>query len=258
MTGETTRTVRVLGSEVSLLGLDDVCRTLGDWIEHPAGRCRQMIVTGFHGLWYAHCDPAYRAIARTADLWVPDGIAPVAVARIKGIRGVRRTPGAEIMRTYLALANQRGYASYFYGDTDRTLAALKTEVEKSYPHHRVAGICSPPFRALTAEEDGEVTARINASKPDVVWVGLGLPKQDVWAREHRDRLNAKAVIGVGAAFGFVAGTIRRCPDWIGNHGLEWLYRFAMEPRKLWRRDLFDGPRFLWNVLLEQMGWKRFE
>jgi N-acetylglucosaminyldiphosphoundecaprenol N-acetyl-beta-D-mannosaminyltransferase len=252
------QTIKVLGSEVSLVDLATVRRTLADWVEHPIGRCRQMIVTGFHGLWFAHCDPAYRAIARAADLWVPDGIAPVAVARIKGIRGVRRTPGAEIMKTWLELADERGYSSYFYGDTEQTLAALKSNVLAAYPRHRVAGICSPPFRIVSEHEDREIVSRINDTKPDIVWVGLGLPKQDVWAFEHKDRLQARAVIGVGAAFGFLAGTIRRCPDWIGNHGLEWLYRFLMEPGKLWRRDLVDGPRFLWNVFLEQMGWKRFE
>jgi len=252
------KSVRVLGSDVQLVDLACIRRTLDAWVRSEDGVCRQMIVTGFHGLYRAHWDPVYRRIARGADLWVPDGIAPVALARLKGMRGVVRTPGQDIVRTFLRLAEEKGYSSYFYGDREEVLQKMRLKVEREYPRHRVAGTYSPPFRPLTEEEDREIVERINAARPDIVWVGLGMPKQDIWAYEHKGRLNAKAVIGVGAVFGFLAGTVRRCPDWIGNRGLEWLYRLCMEPRKLWRRDLIEGPCFLWHVMLEQLGIRKYE
>lgn len=99
---------------------------------------------------------------------------------------------------------------------------------------------------------------INMARPDVVWVGLGLPKQDRWVYEHKSRLNAPIAVGVGAAFGFLSEDIKRVPSWIGENGLEWLWRFLNEPRKLWRRDLLDGPRFLFHVLLEMTGLRRYD
>lgn len=250
--------LKMLGSEVDLVNMDQIRQTMDEWIQNRSGRCRQMVVTGFHGLWEAYQRPEFRRILNGADLWVPDGIAPVWVARLKGKRNVTRTPGMEVLKDFLALANERGYRSFFYGDTEDTLQRLTVNLERDYPGHKVVGTYSPPFRALTPEEDEAIVQMINDARPDVVWVGLGLPKQDIWVHAHKARLNAAFAVGVGAAFGFMAGKVRRCPDWLGNHGLEWAYRFAMEPRKLWRRDLLDGPRFLWHVGLELAGLRRYD
>lgn len=253
------KSVKVLGSEVALPDIPQIMAVLEDWLRAPAGSpCRQMIVTGFHGLYQAHKNAAYRQVARAADLWVPDGIAPVLVARIKGMRNVARTPGHEIVQAWLRLADERGYSSYFYGDTETTLAALCANVARDYPGHRIAGAYSPPFRVLSEAEDAEIVAKINAAKSDIVWVGLGCPKQDMWGAAHRARLNAKAVIGVGAVFGFLAGTVPRCPAFWGDHGLEWAYRLLKEPKKLWKRDLLEGPAFMGHVLLEQLGLRKYD
>jgi N-acetylglucosaminyldiphosphoundecaprenol N-acetyl-beta-D-mannosaminyltransferase len=103
---------------------------------------------------------------------------------------------------------------------------------------------------LASAEDEDVIDRINSTRPDVLWVALGMPKQDIWIYERLDRLHVPVAIGVGAAFAFVAGTVPHCPDWIGDLGFEWVYRFMQEPKKLWRRDLLDGPRFLFHAGLE--------
>lgn len=253
------QSVTVLGSTVSLPDIPAITVIMDDWVNAPdGGSCRQIIVTGFHGLYQAHKDPYYRMVARSADLWVPDGIAPVLAARIKGLKGVARTPGHEIAKAFLALADAKGYSSYFYGDTDDTLAKLRANIERDYPGHRIAGTYSPPFRKLSEQEDNEIVDMINAANPDVVWVGLGCPKQDIWGYTHKARLKAKAVIGIGAAFGFFAGTVARCPDFWGDHGLEWAYRLMKEPKKLWKRDLLEGPAFLWHVFLEQAGLRKYE
>jgi N-acetylglucosaminyldiphosphoundecaprenol N-acetyl-beta-D-mannosaminyltransferase len=244
--------VLILGSRVHLISAARTVDYIERWIDERDSGCHTVTVTGFHGLWEAYKNARLRTILNSAELWVPDGIAPVWVARLRGHRNVKRAPGAEIMREFFRRANEKKYRSYFYGDTEATLAALKLAVAADYPGHKIAGVFSPPFRALTPEEDNEVIERINAAKPDVLWVGLGMPKQDVWIYERLDRLKVPVAVGVGAAFAFVAGTVERCPEWIGSSGFEWVYRFLKEPRKLWRRDLLDGPRFLFHVALEQI------
>jgi len=245
--------VRILGSRVQLVSVGETVDHIESWIQAPAGRCRRVTVTGFHGLWEAHQNPALREILNGAELWVPDGIAPVWAARLRGRHNVERVPGAEIMREFFSRAARKGYSSYFYGGTEATLAALERKLAGDYPGHRVAGSFSPPFRPVTSAEDREIVDRINAARPDVLWVGLGMPKQDLWIHERLHRLDVPVAIGVGAAFAFVAGTVPRCPGWIGRIGFEWVYRFLREPEKLWRRDLIDGPRFLWHLAVELAG-----
>ena len=238
--------VCILGSRVHLVPgrtVDSIER----WIRTRDGHCRQIVVTGFHGLMEAHKNPDLRAILNEADLWVPDGIAPVWLAKLKGHRNVVRTPGAEIMAEFLGRASQKGLSSYFYGDTEETLAALCDTVSREYPGHRIAGCYSPPFRQLSPQEETDIIDRINTARPDVLWVALGMPKQDVWIHERLARLNVPVAIGVGAAFAFVAGTVSRCPQWMGDAGFEWVWRFLREPHKLWRRDIFDGPRFIYHA-----------
>ncbi len=135
---------------------------------------------------------------------------------------------------------------------------MKENLEARYPGHKIVGTFAPPFRPLTLEEDEEVIRMINESQPDILWVGLGLPKQDRWVFEHKDRLNVPIATGVGAAFDFVSGKVKRVPEWIGNNGFEWIWRFIQEPKKLWKRDLLDGPRFVFHVILELTGLKKYE
>ena len=240
-------TVRILGSRIHLVSTARTVDHIEDWIQTRDGRCRQAIVTGFHGLLEANKSTRIHSILNSADLWVPDGIAPVWLARLRGHRNVVRAPGAEIMLEFLHRADSKNHSSYFYGDTEQTLTALCDTVARKYPGHRIAGAYSPPFRSLTPAEEAEIVDRINAAQPDILWVALGMPKQDIWIHERLAKLNVPVAIGVGAAFSFVAGTVQRCPEWIGRAGFEWVYRFFKEPAKLWRRDLLDGPLFLFHA-----------
>jgi N-acetylglucosaminyldiphosphoundecaprenol N-acetyl-beta-D-mannosaminyltransferase len=244
--------VYILNSRVHLLSVSSTVDYIEQWIKNCDNVCRRISVTGFHGLWAAHKNPRLQTILNSAELWVPDGIAPIWVARFRGHRNVDRCPGAEIMREFFHRANQKKYRSYFYGGTDSTLTSLQEALARDYPGHEIAGVFSPPFRPLTPNEDSEIIERINAARPDILWVGLGMPKQDVWIYERLNELNVPVAIGVGAAFSFIAGTVPRCPDWIGRLGFEWAYRFLQEPKKLWRRDLLDGPRFLYAVVRESI------
>lgn len=250
------RTIRILGSTVHLIDSQFLITTLERWIEQPAHRPRQIVVSGFHGLWEAHRDLSFRNAVQSADLWIPDGIAPVWIARLKGHKAVARMPGAELMQLFFTLANTRGYSSYFYGDTPEVLRSLQSRLNHEFPKHEIAGTFSPPFRDLTAQENEQILDQINAARPDVLWVGLGLPKQERWIAQHRNRLQIPVIIGVGAAFGFLSGKVKRCPAWLGKAGLEWAYRLVSEPKKLWRRDFLDAPRFLFAVALELAGGRK--
>ena len=250
--------IKVLGSRIHMIDLAEVISRIDHWIQHPDGTCRRIVVTGFHGIWEAHKSPDLRAILNSADLWAPDGIAPVWIARRKGFKDAGRTPGAEVMRAFFELADRKGYRSFFYGDTEETLAGLRQSLQRRHPGHTIVGTFSPPFRALSAQEDERVVGMINEARPDVLWVGLGLPKQDRWIFERRQRLRVPVAVGVGAAFAFLSGKVKRVPAWIGNAGLEWLWRLACEPKKLWRRDLLEGPRFVAHVLLEMSGLRKYD
>jgi N-acetylglucosaminyldiphosphoundecaprenol N-acetyl-beta-D-mannosaminyltransferase len=149
------------------------------------------------------------------------------------------------------------YRHYFYGGRPGVGDRLAEVLNERYGV-RTVGTYSPPFRPLTEEEEAEVERRIRAAAPDILWVGLSTPKQERWMYEHRLRLGVPVMAGVGAAFDFIAGTAKQAPDWMRENGLEWLFRLAQEPRRLWRRYLVLGSRFACNVLLELLGAKNFD
>jgi N-acetylglucosaminyldiphosphoundecaprenol N-acetyl-beta-D-mannosaminyltransferase len=266
-TGDTTETeqapgagasISILGSRVSRVTLAQTVSLIGQWICNPLARPRFVVATGFHGLWVAHQDPAFKAILNAADLFCPDGIAPVWISTLRGEALPERVSGPDVLGAFLEVADREGYRSFFYGDTEETLSALRGRLAALYPGHVTAGVCSPPFRALSAEEDAAIVGMINDARPDVLWVGLGLPKQERWISEHLDRLCVPVVVGVGAAFGFLSGRVSRVPPWIGRLGFEWVWRLAAEPRKLWRRDLLDGPRFIAHAAMEILGLRKYD
>ena len=242
--------VEILGCRVSRTTLAEAVALIEGWILEGSGKPRYIVATGFHGIWEAYKDPRLQRALNSADLFCPDGIAPVWLSRLQREPLSHRVPGPDLMLAFLSRANATGYSSFFFGDTGETLAGLRRKVESEYPRHRVAGCISPPFRDLTVEEDDQIVDRINAAQADVLWVGLGMPKQEWWILQHRERLRVPVVAGVGAAFGFLSGRVKRAPQWVGDHGLEWLWRLAAEPRKLWRRDLIEGPRFMAHALAE--------
>ena len=248
----------ILGSRVNIINTKELMTQIEKWIEDSNTKCRQIVVTGFHGIWEAHKNPELKTILNSADLWVPDGIAPVWCARYRGFPNIQRTPGAEIMKTFFEESKNMGYSSFFYGDTERTLNALKTKVEKEYPGHKIAGAFSPPFRSLTQEENGQVVKMINDARPDVLWVALGTPKQDRWIFEHKKKLTVPVAVGVGAAFRFFSGHVKRAPEWVGTCGFEWVWRVLKEPKKLWKRNLIDVPQFVTLAFLELIGFRKYD
>ena len=241
----------VLGVRVHLVQMSQVLGIIERWIDQR-GSCRYIVATQMHGIMEARRDLGFKEILNSADLFVPDGFSLKLAARLRGISLKKRVPGPDLCLEGCRLAAERGYRVFFYGDTEETLEALVTSLKDRFPDLEIAGVHSPPFRPLTEEEDAQEITLINDSGADIVWVGLGLPKQERWMFEHREMLNAHVLIGVGAAFKFMSGQVRRAPPWVGDRGFEWLWRFIQEPRRVWRRVMVDGPHFLICVALESL------
>jgi N-acetylglucosaminyldiphosphoundecaprenol N-acetyl-beta-D-mannosaminyltransferase len=220
---------------------DEVLDLLG---RVSAERATVVAVCNVHTVMSCRRDPALAAAIGAADIATPDGLPLVWTLRLTGPPDQRRVYGPELMRRALVRGVQEQWRHYFYGATEDTLRRLTEATHRLAPGALVVGAESPPFRPLAPEEEEAVLERIRRSGADIVWVGIGMPKQELWMHRVRDRLPGVALLGVGAAFDFIAGTKPTAPAWMQRFGLEWLFRLASEPRRLWRRYLWNNPAFL--------------
>jgi len=232
--------VDVLGVGISCVDLAATVDIFGRWIS--AGQRHYVCVTGMHGVMESQADEALRDIHNASGLTTPDGMPMVWAGRRAGAR-IARVYGPDLLEAVLARAVTTGWSSYFLGGSEDVLATLVGSLRARHPGLRVAGTYSPPFRPLSDDEDRALVERVNAAAPDIVWVGLGTPKQERFMATHRARLAAPVLVGVGAAFDLVAGSLPQAPLWMQRNGLEWAFRLAVEPRRLWRRYLLNVPRF---------------
>ena len=240
----------VIGAPIDVLSWDDACRIIGRWAARRESR--YVCICNVHSVITARHDPEFMKVIEDADMATADG-APVAwMLRRLGHPDQRRINGPDLMLRYFAQAEQRGEAVFLYGNTPATLERLQERMHERFPALRIAGAYSPPFRPLTPEEDQKVVERINASGARTVWVSLGCPKQERWMAEHRHRIQA-VTIGVGAAFDYHAGVLRRAPQWMQDAGLEWLHRFWSEPRRLGPRYLSTNTEFILQAARQLIG-----
>jgi N-acetylglucosaminyldiphosphoundecaprenol N-acetyl-beta-D-mannosaminyltransferase len=235
-------TCNILGTEIAVTDMGETVSVIESSIEELRGA--YICVSNVHTTVMAHDDAAYGNVQRAAAFCLPDGKPLSVYSQKHGFPQAKRVTGPDLMGELFA--RDDGLSHYFYGGTPETIELLKTRLTERYPHIRIAGMVSPPFRALTGEEDAEQIARINASGADIIWVGLGAPKQENWMYEHRGKVNG-VMIGVGAGFDYHAGTIKRAPAWMQRASLEWLYRLLQDPRRLFGRYLKTNLRFLWLV-----------
>lgn len=247
----------VLGVRVDAVQIPDVIADIERWIEQRRG-CRWVAVTDMHSVMEAQHDPGFRAVLAEADLVVPDGMPLVWCARLRGHALRRRVYGPELMLTFCRETTAKGYRHFFYGGDSGVPERLAASLLQACPGIYIVGTHSPPFRRLSPEEDAYIVEMIHRAAPDVLWIGLGAPKQEKWMREHRDRLNVPVLVGVGAAFDFHAGIKRQAPRWMREHGLEWFFRLLQEPRRLWKRYLVYGCEFAFLVALELVGLRRLD
>jgi N-acetylglucosaminyldiphosphoundecaprenol N-acetyl-beta-D-mannosaminyltransferase len=240
-------TVDVLGVPLALTDYD---RTI-DWIDATgAGRDRGYIcVAAVHTVMACQEDDELRAAVLGSSLTVPDGQPLVWAMNALGHELPHRVYGPDLMARYCDRAALTGARMFLYGGRDQdALVQLGLNLRAKYPGLNIVGGYVPPFRPLTEEEEDAVVDEINGSGADVVWVGIGVPKQEKWMAAMRDRLAAPVLVGVGAAFDFHAGLVPQAPTWMQSMGLEWAYRLFQEPRRLWKRYLRYNPRFVIGFL----------
>ena len=242
-------TYSVLGVRIDALNMSAALQQMDRWI-HQRNGCHTVVVANAHGVTEARQDTEFRRLINNADLVVPDGMSLVWLGRLRSPRNISRVSGPDLMEMFCQQAATKGYRHFFLGGAPGVPEEVVDRLRQRMPQLQVVGAYSPPFRALRSEEDDRLLEQIRQAAPDVLWVGLGCPKQERWLADHRSRLNVPVAIGVGAAFDFLAGRVRRAPGWMQRNGLEWLFRLSVEPRRLWRRYLFGIPRFVFYLILE--------
>jgi N-acetylglucosaminyldiphosphoundecaprenol N-acetyl-beta-D-mannosaminyltransferase len=231
----------VLGAHIDAVSWEDALNKIVKWGEKRESR--YVCICNVHSVVTTALDPQFRMVINGADLATPDG-APIAWAlRYFGHAGQERINGPDLMWRYLQKAEQLGQGVYFYGSTEETLGRLRKVLSRHFPRLRVCGFHAPPFYPLTTREDEREIEAINQSGANVVFVCLGCPKQEKWIAAHCGRVQA-VMIGIGAAFDYHAGTVKRAPLWFQRNGLEWLYRLCSEPRRLFKRYLVTNTLFV--------------
>lgn len=240
----------LLGVKISALTLDGAADLIEEWVSSGTKRYVNVCTSGT--LLECHDHPRLAGIVNRAGMATPDGMPLVWLGRWRGFK-VSRVYGPDLMLKVSERGLSRRLRHFYYGSTETVLASLCARLQRRFSGLEVAGSLAPPFRALTADEVRATAALINAARPDIVWVGLGTPKQDEWVGQFRALLEAPVLVAVGAAFDFHAGTVRQAPRWMMRMGLEWFFRLLMEPRRLWRRYLIGNPRFV--ALVVRQWWR---
>jgi N-acetylglucosaminyldiphosphoundecaprenol N-acetyl-beta-D-mannosaminyltransferase len=232
---------RILKTRVDATSYEDACDRIQAWA--TAERAGYVVAANVHVVMTAYWNSAYQRTLEAAALVTSDGMPLVMGLRLLGIPGQSRVYGPDLMLAWCDRAARLGWPIYLYGGTNSQLAKMSINLKTQFPGLTIAGSYSPPFRTLSAAETQVDVDRINRSGARVVFVGLGCPKQEQWMHRHQDQVKA-VMIGVGAAFSFFSGDLAQAPRWMMAFGLEWLYRFGQEPRRLWQRYLVNNPMFV--------------
>jgi N-acetylglucosaminyldiphosphoundecaprenol N-acetyl-beta-D-mannosaminyltransferase len=231
----------VLGIRVDATSYEDAAGRIVEWARE--GRSASVCAAAVNNLMEAHDHPPFRLVMRRADLVAPDGMPLVWALRLLGVRSASRVAGTDLVPRVLRLAAATGTPVGFFGSTSEVLTDLRSWAETLFPGLVVSFAYDPPFRAWSQEEEERVLREVTESETRILFVGLGCPKQEIWMDRVRGRVPA-VMVGVGAAFDFLSGRKRRAPVLFQRVGLEWMFRLASEPQRLWRRYVLNNPRFV--------------
>ena len=240
-------TVKILGVDIAAINMDWLLEFTENNIHKLSGD--YICVSNVHTTVTSYENKEYLKIQNGGIMAIPDGGPLSSLGRRRGARNMERTTGPSYLGKVLEMSEEHGYTHYFYGSTQETLDKLKIVIEKKYPRVKIVGLFSPPFRPMTEKEDKEIVNDINSKSPDFVWVGLGAPKQEEWMCRHQGIVKG-LMVGVGAAFDYYAGNIKRAPQWMQKCNLEWLYRLMQDPGRLFRRYLVTNSKFIWNAVIK--------
>lgn len=243
----------IVSTRVDLTSYHVATQVILDW--SAQGESRYVCVANVHMLMEAYDSPEFAKIVNSADLVTPDGMPLVWILRLKGNHEQQRVYGPTLMLHILEAATRENISVGFYGSSPEVLGSLIKRVQDRFPNLKVTYSFSPSFQETSPEEDKKIIENINDSSARILFVGLGCPKQEKWMAHHRGKINA-VMIGVGAAFDFHAGMKSQAPLWMQKIGLEWLFRLATEPRRLWRRYLYHNPRFIYLAIMDLLGFLR--
>ena len=235
----TIKTCRILGVNIAVTNMAQTVQYIENNLEKLRGK--YICVSNVHTTIMAHDNPAYRNVQNSAAIALPDGKPLSVVSRKRGYTEAERVTGPDLMGELFAREN--GLKHFFYGDKEETLQILQQKLKEKYPDIQIAGMISPPFRSLSQEEEKAYIQQINDSGADIIWIGLGAPKQENWMYEHQGMFQG-VMIGVGAGFSYHAGLIKRAPEWMQKMSLEWFYRLMQDPVRLFKRYFTTNLRFL--------------
>lgn len=234
----------ILNSFIDATSWQEAVDTLLQWAR--GRQSRYVCICNVHVVVTAKQNPQFSRIINEADMATPDGMPLAWVLRSRGFPGQERINGPDLLWRLCGYAEKEELSIFLYGSTSNTLELLADRLRTMFPRLVIAGAVSPPFRDLTDEEDCKMTDLINESGATIVFVGLGCPKQEFWMAAHRGKVRG-VMIGVGAAFDYHAGTLKRAPIWMQQHGLEWFFRLVSEPQRLWKRYLVTNSLFLFYL-----------
>lgn len=235
----TIKTCRILGVNIAVTNMAQTVQYIENNLEELRGK--YICVSNVHTTIMAHDNPAYRNVQNSAAIALPDGKPLSVVSRKRGYTEAERVTGPDLMGELFAREN--GLKHFFYGDKEQTLQILQQKLKEKYPDIQIAGMISPPFRSLSQEEEKAYIQQINDSGADIIWIGLGAPKQENWMYEHQGMFQG-VMIGVGAGFSYHAGLIKRAPEWMQKMSLEWFYRLMQDPVRLFKRYFTTNLKFL--------------
>lgn len=248
--------LNVLGTQIAVVNPEAARRLIAGWLsENTTGRYVSLV--DVHCIMQSYRRPEVRRAYNSADACLPDGMPLTWVGRSRGHRTMSRVYGPDLMLAMLEHSSTTRWTNFFLGGAEGVADELKHKMVHRFPGLQVVGTYCPPFRPLTTEERAALVHRVNELRPDMVWVGLGAPKQDLFMAEYHNELHTKVMIGVGAAFDFHTGRVRQAPRWMMHAGLEWGFRLCMEPRRLAPRYLRNNPAFLWHIFMQQTGLRRY-
>lgn len=236
------RYCQILGTNINVTDMENAVAYFNEHLDELRGN--YVCISNVHTTVMAYRDSEYQKVQNSGAMALPDGKPLSIVSRKRGFPDAQRVPGPDLMIRIFEESREKGYRHYFYGSTEKTLEMLKKRLLEEYPWLNIIGMYSPPFRQLTDSEDLEIIKQINAAEPDFIWVALGAPKQEKWMYQHKNKLNG-VMLGVGAAFDFSAGTVKRAPKWMQECCLEWMYRILQDPVRLIPRYFTTNFAFLW-------------
>ncbi len=241
-------TVRILGVDIAAIDMEWLLKFIEENVYKLSGD--YICVSNVHTSVMAYEDVHYQDIQNGGILAIPDGGPLSSVGIKRGAINMHRTTGPSFMEEIMKVSVVKGYRHFFYGSSQSTLDQMRRKIETDYPGLEIAGMYSPPFRPLTEDEDRNIITLINAVHPDFLWVGLGAPKQEKWMAAHQGCVEG-LMVGVGAAFDYYAGNIKRAPSWMQNANLEWVYRLLQDPKRLFKRYFFSNTKFIWNAVIRR-------